>query len=211
MAQSLQGKKVAALVAKGFEQVELLKPRQALEDAGAVVEVISPESGGTVRGWDMTDWGDDVDVDVQLNDASSAEYDALLLPGGVKNPDILRTIPQAVQFVRDFFDAGKPIAAICHGPWTLVEADVVRGLHVTSWPSLKTDLKNAGANWTDDQVVVDRGIVTSRKPDDIPAFNDKMIEEFAEGQHGGAGKREPSRATRAAGASTGTARSTSSR
>lgn len=200
MAQSLEGKKVAALVAKGFEQVELLQPREALEGAGAIVEVISPEKG-EVRGWDMTDWGDTVDVDVQLEDASPDEYDALLLPGGVMNPDILRANPRAVQFVRNFFDAGKPIAAICHGPWTLVEADVVRGLRVTSWPSLKTDLKNAGADWTDEQVIVDRGIVTSRKPDDIPAFNNKMIEEFAEGLHGGAGRREPSKATAARAAS----------
>jgi protease I len=192
MARSLEGKKVAALVAKGFEQVELLKPREALEQAGAIVEIVSPESG-KVRGWDMTDWGDDVDVDVPLNEAASEEYDALLLPGGVMNPDILRTIPQAVQFARDFFDAGKPIASICHGPWTLLEADVVRGLRVTSWPSLETDLENAGAEWTDAPVVVDRGIVTSRKPDDIPAFNEKMIEEFAEGLHGQPGHRAKAR------------------
>jgi protease I len=192
MARSLEGKKIAALVAKGFEQVELLKPREALEQAGAMVDVISPENG-KVRGWNHTEWGDEVDVDVQLDDAAADEYDALLLPGGVMNPDILRTIPQAVQFTRDFFDAGKPIASICHGPWTLVEADVVRGLRVTSWPSLETDLENAGAEWTDEPVVVDRGIVTSRKPDDIPAFNDKMIEEFAEGRHGQPGQRAKAR------------------
>jgi len=194
MARSLEGKKVAALVARGFEQVELLQPREALEKAGAMVDVVSPETNGKVRGWNHTDWGEDVDVDVTLDEAVSTNYDALLLPGGVMNPDILRTIPQAVQFTREFFDAGKPIAAICHGPWTLVEADVVRGLRVTSWPSLETDLENAGAEWTDNEVVVDRGIVTSRRPDDIPAFNDKMIEEIAEGQHGEPGHRAKARA-----------------
>jgi protease I len=193
MARSLEGKKVAALVARGFEQVELLQPMEALEMAGAMVDVVSPETGGKVRGWNKTDWGEEVDVDVTLADASSENYDALLLPGGVMNPDILRTIPQAVQFTREFFDAGKPIASICHGPWTLVEADVVRGLRVTSWPSLETDLENAGAEWTDAQVVVDRGIVTSRKPDDIPAFAEKMIEEIAEGQHGQPGHRAKAR------------------
>jgi protease I len=193
MARSLEGKKVAALVARGFEQVELLQPMEALEMAGAMVDVVSPETGGKVRGWNKTEWGEDVDVDVTLADASSENYDALLLPGGVMNPDILRTIPQAVQFTREFFDAGKPIASICHGPWTLVEADVVRGLRVTSWPSLETDLENAGAEWTDAQVVVDRGIVTSRKPDDIPAFTEKMIEEIAEGQHGTPGHRAKAR------------------
>jgi protease I len=193
MARSLEGKKVAALVARGFEQVELLQPMEALELAGAMVDIVSPETGGKVRGWNHTDWGEEVDVDVTLADASSENYDALLLPGGVMNPDILRTIPQAVQFTREFFDAGKPIASICHGPWTLVEADVVRGLRVTSWPSLETDLENAGAEWTDAQVVVDRGIVTSRKPDDIPAFAEKMIEEIAEGQHGTPGHRAKAR------------------
>jgi len=193
MARSLEGKKVAALVARGFEQVELLQPMEALEMAGAMVDVVSPETGGKVRGWNKTEWGEEVDVDVTLADASSENYDALLLPGGVMNPDILRTIPQAVQFTREFFDAGKPIASICHGPWTLVEADVVRGLRVTSWPSLETDLENAGAEWTDAQVVVDRGIVTSRKPEDIPAFAEKMIEEIAEGQHGTPGHRAKAR------------------
>jgi protease I len=199
MARSLEGKKVAALVARGFEQVELLQPMEALEMAGAMVDIVSPETGGRVRGWNKTDWGEEVDVDVTLADASSENYDALLLPGGVMNPDILRTIPQAVQFTREFFDAGKPIASICHGPWTLVEADVVRGLRVTSWPSLETDLENAGAEWTDAQVVVDRGIVTSRKPDDIPAFAEKMIEEIAEGQHGNPGHRAKARGAGASG------------
>jgi protease I len=190
MANQLNGKRVAALVAQGFEQVELMEPRKALEDAGATVHVVSPESG-TVRGWNLTEWGKDVDVDRPLDQAGPEEYDALLLPGGVMNPDNLRTIPAAVQFVKRFFDDGKPIAVICHGPWTLVEADVVRGVQMTSWPSLRTDLRNAGAKWVDQEVVVDRGIVSSRKPDDIPAFNRKMIEEFSEGQHGGAGRRQP--------------------
>ncbi len=184
---------MAALVARGFEQVELLQPMEALELAGAMVDVVSAETGGKVRGWNHKEWGDEVDVDVTLADASSENYGALLLPGGVMNPDILRTIPQAVQFAREFFDAGKPIASICHGPWTLVEADVVRGLRVTSWPSLETDLENAGAEWTDAEVVVDRGIVTSRKPDDIPAFTEKMIEEIAEGKHGTPGHRAKAR------------------
>ena len=184
----LKGKRVAALVANGFEQVELIEPRQALESAGATVHVVSPEKDN-VRGWNHTDWGTTVKVDRPLDSARVDEYDALLLPGGVMNPDHLRMNPKAVKFVREFFDGGKPIAVICHGPWTLVEADVVRGLKMTSYPSVKADLKNAGAQWVDEEVVVDRGIVSSRKPSDIPAFNRKMIEEIAEGQHGSAGKR----------------------
>jgi protease I len=193
MAEQLMGKRVAALVAKGFEQVELLAPRKALEAAGATVDVVSPESS-TVRGWNHTEWGDEVTVDRRLEQARADDYDALLLPGGVMNPDHLRMNPKAVQLVKQFFDDGKPIAVICHGPWTLVEADVVRDVTITSWPSLETDLRNAGAKWVDQEVVVDRGIVSSRNPDDIPAFNRKMIEEFAEGQHGGAGKRRRARA-----------------
>jgi protease I len=188
MADQLKGKRVAALATHGFEQDELLKPRAALQDAGATVDIVSPESG-RIRGWKHMQWGEEVTVDRPLQQANAETYDALLLPGGVMNPDRLRMNPQAVQFVKRFFDDGKPIAVICHGPWTLVEADVVRGLTMTSWPSLKTDLTNAGAKWVDQEVVVDRGIVSSRKPDDIPAFNKKMIEEFAEGVHGGAGKR----------------------
>jgi protease I len=178
MSQSLEGKKVAILVTEGFEQVELLEPRRALDDAGARTEVVSPMEG-RVRGWDMTDWGDEVDVDVPLTAADPAKYDALLLPGGVMNPDKLRMIPEAVEFVKQFFEGGKPLASICHGPWMLVEADVVRGLTVTSWPSLKTDIRNAGGVWVDRDAVVDGGVVTSRKPDDIPAFNQRMIEEFS--------------------------------
>jgi deglycase len=193
MPEQLAGKRVAALVANGFEQVELFDPKRALEAAGATVDVVSPEAR-TVRGWNHTDWGENVPVDRPLDQVRLDEYDALLLPGGVMNPDRLRMIPTAVKFVKAFFDAGKPIAVICHGPWMLVEADVVRGVTMTSYPSLKTDLKNAGAQWVDQEVVVDRGIVSSRKPDDLPAFNRKMIEEFAEGRHGGAGKREQARA-----------------
>lgn len=192
MPEQLAGKRVAALVAKGFEQVELVEPRKALEAAGATVHVVSPEPD-TVRGWNHTEWGDDVRVDTQLDRARADDYDALLLPGGVMNPDRLRANPKAVQLVKEFFDDGKPIAVICHGPWTLIEADVVRGITMTSYPSVKTDLRNAGATWVDAEVVVDRGIVSSRKPDDLPAFNRKMIEEFAEGQHGGAGTRRRAR------------------
>lgn len=178
----LDGKKVAILVADGFEQVEMTEPRKALEDAGAATDLISP-SKGKVKGWEFTDWGDEFAVDVSLARANADDYDALVLPGGVMNPDKLRMIPTAVQFVRSFFQAGKPVASICHGPWTLIEAEVVRGRTMTSYPSIKTDLKNAGAKWVDQEVVVDNGLVTSRQPDDIPAFNRKMIEEFAEGIH----------------------------
>lgn len=191
MAKQLTGKRVAALIAKGFEQVELLEPREALEKAGATVHVVSPESR-KVRAWNHTEWGKDVDVDRGLDDARAEEYDALLLPGGVMNPDHLRMNPKAVEFVKRFFDDGKPIAVICHGSWTLIEAGVVRDLTITSYPSLRTDLKNAGAAWVDREVVVDRGIVSSRRPADLPAFNAKMVEEFAEGRHGGAGIRRPS-------------------
>ncbi|OLE51425.1 MAG: protease [Acidobacteria bacterium 13_1_20CM_3_53_8] len=182
MAQKLDGLKVAILVTEGFEQKELTEPRKALDDAGAKTEIVSPKPG-EVQGWNHYDKGDKFPVDVQLEEANAADYDALLLPGGVANPDQLRTIPEAVNFVKSFFDASKPIAAICHGPWTLIEAGAVRGRKMTSWPSLKTDLRNAGALWVDEEVIVDDGLVTSRKPDDIPAFNEKMIEEFAEGRH----------------------------
>lgn len=193
MAERLDGKRVAALVAHGFEQIELFDPKDALIAAGATVDVVSPEKN-TVRGWNHTEWGKEVSVDRPLDQARADDYDALLLPGGVMNPDRLRMIPKAVEFVRQFFDDGKPIAVICHGPWTLVEADVVRGLKITSYPSVKTDLRNAGAEWVDEEVVVDRGIVSSRKPDDLPAFDRKMIEEFAEGRHGGGKTRQRARA-----------------
>ena len=188
MANELNGLRVAALVAQGFEQVELLEPKQALEAAGAKVDIVSPEQG-RVRGWNHTDWGTDVPVDEPIDQAQPDDYDALLLPGGVLNPDKLRMNKKAVAFVRAMFEAGKPVAAICHAPWTLIEAGVVSDVKMTSYPSLKTDLENAGARWVDEEVVVDRGLVTSRRPDDIPAFIGKMIEEFKEGRHVGAGGR----------------------
>ncbi|MDI1429826.1 type 1 glutamine amidotransferase domain-containing protein [Polyangium sorediatum] len=178
MANELTGMRVAILVENGFEQVELTEPRRALDVAGAQTAIVSPVSG-QVRGWKFKQWGDSFDVDVSLADARPENFDALLLPGGVINPDRLRMNPAAVQFVRAFFDTGMPIAAICHGPWMLVEADVVRGRQVTSWPSVRTDLVNAGASWVDQEVVNDDQLVTSRKPDDIPAFNRVMIELFA--------------------------------
>ncbi|GAB4379895.1 MAG: type 1 glutamine amidotransferase domain-containing protein [Elainellaceae cyanobacterium] len=184
MAQELNGKKVAILVTDGFEQAEMTEPRQALDKAGAQTHLISPKSD-RVQGWNHFDKADYFPVDVSLEQADASNYDALLLPGGVANPDQLRTNQKAVQFVKAFFNAKKPVAAICHGPWTLIEADAVRGRTVTSWPSLQTDLKNAGANWVDREVVVDNGLVTSRNPHDIPAFNSKIIEEFAEGKHTG--------------------------
>jgi protease I len=193
MAEQLRNTRVAALVDQGFEQSELLEPRKALQSAGAHVDVVSPQSG-KVKGWQHTDWGQEVTVDRKLEQANPEDYDALLLPGGVMNPDRLRMNPAAVQFVKAFVDAGKPIAAICHGPWTLIEAGGVKGRRLTSWPSLATDLRNAGGQWTDAECIVDNGLVTSRKPDDIPAFNKKMIEEFAEGRHpAGAGARGASR------------------
>ncbi|MBO0724551.1 MAG: type 1 glutamine amidotransferase [Blastocatellia bacterium] len=180
MEQKLKGKKVAVLVADGFEQVELTEPKKALEQTGAVAQIVSPNKG-QVKGWNHTEWGDKFPVDVGLDKADPDDYDALLLPGGVMNPDKLRRNEHALRFVRAFFDAGKPVAAICHGPWTLIDAGVVKGRNLTSYESIQTDLKNAGAKWVNEEVVVDKGLVTSRKPDDIPAFNRKMIEEFAEG------------------------------
>ncbi|HMJ89001.1 MAG TPA: type 1 glutamine amidotransferase domain-containing protein [Candidatus Acidoferrum sp.] len=182
MDQNLNGKRVAILIADGFEQIELTEPRKALIDAGAKTDIVSPAQGN-VKGWQHTDWGDEFPVDVPLDSANPGNYDALLLPGGVLNPDKLRMNEKAVRFVKHFWDAGKPIAAICHGPWMLAETGIARGRRVTSYQSIKTDLINAGANWVDEEVVTDSGLVTSRKPDDIPAFNRKMIEEFAEGHH----------------------------
>jgi protease I len=184
MSQDLTGKKVAILVADGFEQAELEGPKEALEKAGAETEIVSPNDR-TVIGWQLKDFGDSFDVDVPLKDARAEDYDALLLPGGVMNPDKLRINPDAVRFAHAFFEAGKPVGAICHGPWLLIEADVVRGRRMTSYPSVKTDLRNAGADWVDEVVVVDQGLVTSRKPDDIPEFSAKLIEEIAEGRHAG--------------------------
>jgi protease I len=182
MAQDISGRTIAILATDGFEQSELIEPKKALEQAGATVHVVSPKEG-RIRGWDHTDWGQEVAVDVALGTAKAEDYDGLVLPGGQINPDKLRLEPKAVAFVKAFFQAGKPVGAICHGPWLLVEADVARGRTVTSYPSIRTDLKNAGAEWVDREVVVDQGLVTSRRPDDIPAFNAKIIEEFAEGRH----------------------------
>jgi protease I len=176
--ENIKGIKVAILVTDGFEEVELTKPRQALDAAGAKTTVVSPKDH-KVRSWQHTDWGKDFPVDLALNKARPDDFDALLLPGGVMNPDKLRMEPAAVKFVKAFFDAGKPVAAICHGPWTIIEAGAAQGRHMTSWPSLKTDLKNAGAEWTDQESVVDGNMVTSRKPDDIPAFNKAMIDLFS--------------------------------
>ncbi len=180
--KELKGKKIAILATDGFEESELIDPKKALEGAGAEVEVVSLKSG-EIKGWKHADWGKSVSVDKTLDSAEAADYDGLLLPGGVMSPDKLRMEEKAVSFIREFTTAGKPIAAICHGPWSLIETGFVRGRRMTSWPSIKTDLKNAGATWVDEEVVVDTGLVTSRKPDDIPAFNKKMIEEFAEGKH----------------------------
>jgi deglycase len=184
MADELKGKRVAIVATDMVEQVELLEPRKALEEAGAKTELISIKPG-EIQGFNHHDKADKIPVDKTIEEVSADDYDALLLPGGVGNPDALRMDENVVSFVRDFFEQGKPVAAICHAPWTLVEAGVVRGRKLTSWPSLQTDIRAAGGNWVDQEVVVDQGLVTSRKPDDIPAFNKKMIEEFAEGKHEG--------------------------
>lgn len=182
MAQSLSGKTVAVLATDGVEQVELTEPVKALKQAGATVHVVSPK-GDPIQGWNHHDKADSIPADLSLDQADAGAYDALVLPGGVMNPDELRQSDKAVHFVRSFAQSRKPIAAICHGPWTLIEADAVRGRRMTSWPSLKTDLKNAGATWVDEAVVTDNGLVTSRKPDDLPNFCRKMVEEIAEGRH----------------------------
>jgi protease I len=183
MADELKGKRIAILVAnEGIEQVELTEPRQAVTDAGAEVDLIAPESG-KAQAFNHLDKADEFDVDKTAAEADAGDYDGLVLPGGVANPDNLRTHEDAVAFVKAFFDAGKPVGAICHAPWTLIEAGVVEGRKLTSWPSLQTDLRNAGAEWADEEVIVDSGLVTSRNPDDLPAFNAKIVEEFAEGVH----------------------------
>lgn len=181
MAQELQGRNIAILVADGFEQVELTEPKKALEEANARTHIVSPNSE-RVRGWNFTDWGDEFPVDVQIEQANPDDYHALMLPGGAMNPDKLRRSETVIQFVKAFFDAGKPVAAICHAPWTLIEAGVVEGREMTSFHSIKTDLINAGANWVDREVVVDGNLTTSRQPDDIEAFNRVMIQEFAKAQ-----------------------------
>ncbi len=182
--QILKNHKVAILATDGFEQSELTEPLQALEEAGAEVKIVSLQPG-QIKGWKHTDWGDPIGVDLEVSQANADEFDSLLLPGGVMNPDKLRMNEDAVAFVKKFVEAGKPIAAICHGPWTLIETGIVNGRTMTSWPSIKSDLINAGAHWVDEEVVTDGGLVTSRKPADLPAFNAKMIEEFAEGRHSG--------------------------
>jgi protease I len=196
MAQTVSGKRVAILATDGVERSELVEPRKALDAAGAQTSVISPKTG-SIKSWERGNWSDEIRVDLPLDRASADDFDSLLLPGGVMNPDRLRIDKAAVDFVRKVFEAGKPIAAICHGAWMLVEAGVVRGKTLTSWPSLQTDIRNAGGDWVDREVVVDEGLVTSRKPDDIPVFNRKMIEEFGEGIR--AGQRSGARATRTTG------------
>jgi protease I len=180
---NLTGKKVAILATDGFEQDELFSPLDALKAANADVKIVSPSKEKEIKAWKSTDWGKTIKVDIRLDQARPEDFDALVLPGGVINPDHLRREPAAVQFVKAFFQSGKPVAAICHGPQMLIEADVVRGRKLTSFASIKTDLKNAGAQWVDEEVVVENGLVTSRSPDDLPAFNVKMIEEIAEGVH----------------------------
>jgi protease I len=182
MATELSGKKVAILAADGFEEVELTKPRKALDAAGAKTTVVSIKSG-KIQGMNHADKGETVAVDRTLAEAKPKDFDALMIPGGLMNPDALRSNEDALEFVRHFFREGKPVAAICHAPWVLIDAGVVRGRTLTSWPAIKTDVRNAGGNWVDQEVVVDNGLVTSRKPDDILAFNEKMIEEFSEGRH----------------------------
>ena len=173
----LKGLKVAILITDGFEQVEMVKPREALDQAGAATSIVSPKRE-SVRGWNFKDWGEEFAVDIHLDHADPKNFDALLLPGGVMNPDTLRMQPKAVAFAKAFFDAGKPVAVICHGPWTVIEAGAAKGRRIASWPSLKTDLRNAGAEWIDQEVVVDGELVSSRKPDDIPAFNREMLNLF---------------------------------
>jgi protease I len=180
--KQLDGCKVAILACDGFEQSELFEPKQALEKAGAQTAIVSLKTG-EIKGWAKDEWGESIAVDQTLDTASPADFDSLLIPGGVMSPDKLRTNKKAVAFVREFLDSGRPIAAICHGPQMLIDTGLVGGKNLTSWPSLKIDLMNAGANWSDEEVVTDNGLVTSRKPEDIPAFNKKMIEEFSEGSH----------------------------
>jgi protease I len=180
--KKLEGKRVAIIATDMVEQVELVEPRKALDEAGATTELLSIKPG-EIQGFNHFDKGDKLKVDRLVEEADASDYDALVIPGGVGNPDQLRADENVISFVRDFFEAGKPVAAICHGPWVLVEAGVVRDRKLTSWPSIQTDVRNAGGNWVDEEVVVDSGLVTSRKPDDIPAFNKKMIEEIAEGKH----------------------------
>jgi|SRR5690554_1608719 len=184
MKYDLEDKKVAILLTDGFEEVEFTKPLKALKDSGATVHVIAPHSG-KVKAWNSKDWGDSYDVDKTIDEAKAEDYNALMLPGGVMNPDKLRMNKKAVAFTKNFFEAGKPVAAICHAPQLLIETGALNGRTLTSYPSLRTDLENAGATWKDEEVIVDHGLTTSRNPDDIPAFINKMLEEIAEGKHEG--------------------------
>jgi protease I len=187
MNEKLQGKKIAIVATDGFEQVELTEPKKALEAAGATVHVISPKPG-QIKGWKSTNWGETTKVDRTLDEAKPAEYDGLVLPGGQMNPDKLRIEPKAVAFVTEFFNSGKPIGAICHGPWMLVEAGVLKNKTLTSWPSIRTDIRNAGGHWVDEDVVTDKSLTTSRRPDDLPVFNERLIREFS---HGTPSQRSP--------------------
>lgn len=196
MANKLEGKKVAFLVTDGFEQVELTGPKEALEKEGADCKIVSPKDK-KVKGWQHVKWGDEFDVDVPLDSAKAEDFDSLVLPGGQINPDVLRMNPKVQELVRSFFEAGKPVGAICHGPWILIDAGVAKGKRLTSWPSIRTDLRNAGAEVVDEECVVDQGLVTSRKPDDIPAFSKKLVEEIAEGLHGEARKAQRGQAAAA--------------
>lgn len=180
----MKRKRVAILATHGFEEVELFDPREALEQSGAKVDIVSPEAG-TIKAWNKDNWGREIEVDRRVDEASPRDYDALMLPGGVMNPDHLRRDEASVRFVRSFFEERKPVAAICHAPWMLIEANVIQGRRVTSFPSIKKDCMNAGAQWVDEEVVVDEGLVTSRSPEDLDAFNEKMIEEIMEGKHEG--------------------------
>ncbi|WP_374073434.1 type 1 glutamine amidotransferase domain-containing protein [Bdellovibrio bacteriovorus] len=182
MAKPLEGKSVAILATDGFEESELFEPKKALDDAGAETSIVSLKKG-KIKGWSKGNWGKSIDVDFSLDEADSEDFDALMVPGGVMSPDKLRMDERAVEFAQDFVDSGKPIASICHGPQLLIETGIIAGRKVASWPSLRTDIVNAGGQWYDTEVMTDQGLVTSRKPEDIPAFNKKMIEEFREGRH----------------------------
>jgi protease I len=192
MSGKLQGKKIAIVATDGFEQVELTEPKKALEAAGATVEVVSLKPG-EIKGWNHTDWGQKTKVDKTLDEAKPRDYDGLILPGGQINPDILRIEPKAVAFVTEFFNSGKPVGAICHGPWLLVEAGVVKKKTLTSWPSVRTDIRNAGGHWVDEEVVTDGNLTTSRKPEDLPAFNDRLIREISQARPAQAAQRETAR------------------
>jgi protease I len=193
MSGKLQGKRIAIVATDGFEQLYLTEPKKALEAAGATVDVISPKSG-QIKGWNHTDWGEKTKVDKTLDDAKPADYDGLVLPGGQINPDKLRIEPKAVAFVNEFFNSGKPIGAICHGPWLLVEAGVLKKKTLTSWPSVRTDIRNAGGHWVDEEVVTDGNLTTSRKPDDLAAFNERLIREFSQGKPARTADKQPVRA-----------------